>query len=59
MANAVHAPAQAPWSAPRCHDAARPERYVADELAKLHALHRQGALTAAEFELAKIRLLES
>jgi hypothetical protein len=57
MANAAHAPAQAPSSAPRSRDVARPGRSVADELAKLHALHRQGALTAAEFELAKIRLL--
>jgi hypothetical protein len=38
-------------------DTASHQRSVADELAKLHALFRQGALTRAEFERAKARLL--
>ena len=32
---------------------------LADELAKLHDLHSRGALSAAEFESAKARLLGS
>jgi hypothetical protein len=34
-----------------------PRRSVTDELAKLHGLYQQGALTPAEFERAKTRLL--
>ena len=31
---------------------------MTDELERLHSLHRAGALTAAEFERAKVRLLD-
>jgi hypothetical protein len=33
------------------------QRLVADEVAKLHMLHKQGALTLQEYEHAKARLL--
>jgi hypothetical protein len=35
-----------------------PHRPIADELAKLHQLYQQGALTPAEFEQAKAQLLQ-
>lgn len=57
-ASAATSPAQTPPSAPASGRIAGPQQSVADELAKLHGLYQQGALTPAEFEQAKARLLQ-
>jgi hypothetical protein len=51
-------PASGPRSAPADNDhSPGPQQFVADELAKLHGLYRQGAVTLQEYEHAKPRLL--